>query len=229
MNLTIKKGEKVAIVGYNGAGKTTLTKLLMRLYDPTEGEILYNGRNLKEYDIPSLRSRIGAVFQDYKIFAATIAENVLSDTCTEADREIVTDALTKATFNDKLASLEKGLDTHLTKEFFDEGINLSGGESQKVAIARIFARPYDLIIMDEPSSALDPAAEYELNHTILEYAKDKTVVFISHRLSTTRIADRILMFADGKLIESGSHDELMALNGKNAEMFLLQAEKYRTA
>ena len=228
VNLTIKKGEKVAIVGYNGAGKTTLTKLLMRLYDPTEGEILYNGRNLKEYDIPSLRSRIGTVFQDYKIFAATIAENVLSDTCTEADREIVTDALTKATFNDKLTSLEKGLDTHLTKEFFNEGVNLSGGESQKVAIARIFSRPYDLIIMDEPSSALDPAAEYELNHTILEYAKDKTVVFISHRLSTTRIADRILMFADGKLIESGSHDELMAQNGKYAEMFLLQAEKYRT-
>lgn len=228
VNLTIRKGEKVAIVGYNGAGKTTLTKLLMRLYDPTEGEILYNGRNLKEYDIPSLRGRIGTVFQDYKIFAASIAENVLSDTCSEADREIVTDALTKATFREKLDSLEKGMDTQLTKEFIDEGVNLSGGESQKVAIARIFARPYDLIIMDEPSSALDPEAEYKLNHTILEYAKDKTVVFISHRLSTTRMADRILMFANGKLIESGSHDELMALNGKYAEMFLLQAEKYRT-
>ncbi|MBQ7921416.1 MAG: ABC transporter ATP-binding protein [Clostridia bacterium] len=228
VSLTIKKGEKIAIVGYNGAGKTTLTKLLMRLYDPSEGEILYNGRNLKEYDIPSLRGRIGTVFQDYKIFAATVAENVLSDTCAEADRDIVTDALTKATFKEKLDSLEMGMDTHLTKEFFDEGVNLSGGESQKVAIARIFARPYDLIIMDEPSSALDPAAEYELNHTILEYARDKTVVFISHRLSTTRMADRILMFADGKLIESGSHDELMALNGKYAEMFLLQAEKYRT-
>ncbi len=229
VNLTIKRGEKIAIVGYNGAGKTTLTKLLMRLYDPTEGEIFYNGRNLKDYDIPSLRARIGTVFQDYKIFAATIAENVLSDTCAEADRAIVTDALTKATFSDKLNSLEKGMDTQLTKEFSEEGVNLSGGESQKVAIARIFARPYDLIIMDEPSSALDPAAEYELNHTILEYAKDKTVVFISHRLSTTRMADRILMFADGKLIESGSHDELMAQNGKYAEMFLLQAEKYRTA
>lgn len=229
VNLTIRKGEKVAIVGYNGAGKTTLTKLLMRLYDPTEGEILYNGRDLKEYDIPSLRGRIGTVFQDYKIFAATVGENVLSDTCREEDRKIVTDALTKATFREKLNALEKGMDTQLTKEFYSEGVNLSGGESQKVAIARIFARPYDLIIMDEPSSALDPAAEYELNHTILEYAKDKTVVFISHRLSTTRIADRILMFTDGKLIESGSHDELMAQKGKYAEMFLLQAEKYRTA
>jgi len=229
VNLTVRKGEKIAVVGYNGAGKTTLTKLLMRLYDPTEGEILYNGRNLKEYDISSLRSRIGTVFQDYKIFAATIAENVLSDTCGDGDRETVTEALTKATFREKLDALEQGPDTQLTKEFYEDGVNLSGGESQKVAIARIFARPYDLIIMDEPSSALDPAAEYELNHTILEYAKDKTVVFISHRLSTTRIADRILMFADGKLIESGSHDELMAQKGKYAEMFLLQAEKYRTA
>ncbi|MBO5127868.1 MAG: ABC transporter ATP-binding protein [Clostridia bacterium] len=228
INLTIKKGEKIAIVGYNGAGKTTLTKLLMRLYDPTEGEILYNGHSLREYDIPSLRSRIGTVFQDYKIFGSTIAENVLGHACADSDRDTVTDALTKATFREKLDSLEKGMDTELTKEFYDDGVNLSGGESQKVAIARIFAKPYDLVIMDEPSSALDPIAEYELNHTILEYAQDKTVVFISHRLSTTRMADRILMFADGKLIESGSHDELMAKNGKYAEMFRLQAEKYRT-
>ncbi len=228
INLTIRKGEKIAIVGYNGAGKTTLTKLLMRLYDPTEGEILYNGHSLQEYDIPSLRSRIGTVFQDYKIFASTIAENVLGHACADSDRDTVTDALTKATFREKLDSLEKGMDTELTKEFYDDGVNLSGGESQKVAIARIFAKPYDLVIMDEPSSALDPIAEYELNHTILEYAQDKTVVFISHRLSTTRMADRILMFADGRLIESGSHDELMAKNGKYAEMFKLQAEKYRT-
>ena len=200
----------------------------MRLYDPTDGEILYNGRNLKDYDIPSLRSKIGTVFQDYKIFASTIAENVLAGECSEDERGIVTDALTKATFGDKLESLEKGMNTELTKEFYDDGVNLSGGESQKVAIARIFARPYDLIIMDEPSSALDPIAEYELNHTILEYAQDKTVVFISHRLSTTRMADRILMFDSGRLIESGSHDELMAMNGKYAEMFKLQAEKYRT-
>lgn len=229
IDLTIQKGEKIAIVGYNGAGKTTLTKLLMRLYDPTEGEILYNGRNLREYDIASLRARIGTVFQDYKIFASTIAENVLGDECTEEKRNTVTDALTKATFREKLASLEKGMDTELTKEFYEDGVNLSGGESQKVAIARIFAKPYDLVIMDEPSSALDPIAEYELNHTILEYAQDKTVVFISHRLSTTRMADRILMFADGKLMEWGSHDELMAQNGRYAEMFKLQAEKYRAS
>ncbi len=227
VSLTIRRGEKVAIVGYNGAGKTTLTKLLMRLYDPTEGEILYNGRNLKDYDIPGLRARIGTVFQDYKIFAATVAENVLGRECADEDRDAVTDALTKATFADRLSDMEKGLDTPLTKEFSEDGVNLSGGEAQKVAIARIFARPYELIVMDEPSSALDPAAEYELNHTILAYAKDKTVVFISHRLSTTRMADRILMFADGRLIEEGSHDELMRRGGKYAEMFRLQAEKYR--
>ncbi|MGN1410179.1 MAG: ABC transporter ATP-binding protein [Eubacteriales bacterium] len=229
VSLKIKQGEKVAIVGYNGAGKTTLTKLLMRLYDPTDGEVLYNGKNLKDYDIPSIREKIGTVFQDYKIFAATIAENVIGGECTPEMRDTVTDALTKSTFGDKLGSLEKGMDTELTKEFYDDGVNLSGGEAQKVAIARIFARPYELIIMDEPSSALDPSAEYELNHTILEYAQDKTVVFISHRLSTTRMADRILMFDNGRMIESGSHDELMKMNGKYAEMFRLQAEKYHMA
>ncbi|MBR6558838.1 MAG: ABC transporter ATP-binding protein [Clostridia bacterium] len=228
VNLKINQGEKVAIVGYNGAGKTTLTKLIMRLYDPTEGEILYNGKPLTEYKIPSLRSRIGTVFQDYKIFAANIAENVMGgEVVEEGDRETVTDALTKATFSDKLSSLEMGIDTELTKEFSEDGTELSGGEAQKVAIARIFARPYELLIMDEPSSALDPIAEYKLNHTILEYTKDKTVIFISHRLSTTRMADRILMFDSGQLIEDGSHEDLMKKGGKYAEMFRLQAEKYR--
>lgn len=228
VSLKIRKGEKIAVVGYNGAGKTTLTKLFMRLYDPTDGEILYNGKNLREYRIASLRDRIGTVFQDYKIFAATVAENVLGAECGDENRPLVTDALEKATFGEKLGELEKGMDTELTKEFFEDGVNLSGGEAQKVAVARIFARPVDLMIMDEPSSALDPMAEYELNHTILEYAKDKTVIFISHRLSTTRMADRIFMFDGGKLIESGSHDALMAIpDGKYAAMFRLQAEKYR--
>lgn len=227
VSFKINKGEKVAIVGYNGAGKTTLTKLAMRLYDPSTGEILYNGRDLRDYDIPSLRARIGAVFQDYRIFAATVAENVLCRECESDDRGTVTDALRRATFGSTLGKLEGGIDTQLTKEFYDSGINLSGGESQKVAIARIFARPYDLLIMDEPSSALDPSAEYELNHTILDHSRDRTVIFISHRLSTTRMADRILMFAGGSLIEEGSHDELMERGGKYAEMFSLQAEKYR--
>ena len=138
-------------------------------------------------------------------------------------------ALDSATFSDRLESLEQGLETPLTREIDKEGVNLSGGEAQKVAIARVFVRPYDLIIMDEPSSALDPVAEYELNHSILHAAdsRDRTVIFISHRLSTTRFADRIFLFAGGELCEQGSHDELLRMNGRYAEMFRMQAEKYR--
>ena len=228
VNLTLRKGEKIAIVGYNGAGKTTLIKLLMRLYDPTEGQIFLNGVDIREYDIEKYRDKIGTVFQDFKIFAATIGENVMNgayDPATEKDT--VLRALDAAGFSAKLSELSEGVDTVLTREFDDKGTNLSGGEGQKIAIARVFARPFELIIMDEPSSALDPIAEYELNKAILEYAEDKTVIFISHRLSTTRMADRIYMFDSGRLSESGSHDELMKRNGKYAEMFNLQAEKYK--
>lgn len=229
VNLTVNKGERIALVGYNGAGKTSLTKLVMRLYDPTEGEILYNGTNIKELDLAAYREKIGAVFQDFKIFAASIAENVMNGPYEKSDESRVLDALRMATFTDELGKLPEGIDTPLTKEFRDDGVELSGGESQKVAIARIFARNYQLIIMDEPSSALDPMAEYQLNHSILDGTSGdgRTVIFISHRLSTTRMADRIYMFADGSIIEEGSHDQLMALNGKYAEMFNLQAEKYR--
>ena len=235
VSFTIRKGEKTAIVGYNGAGKTTLIKLVMRLYDPTEGRILYNGRDIREYDLHEYRERIGAVFQDYRIFAATLGENVMGGGYerTPENESRIREALDSATFTERLESLEKGLETPLTREIDKEGVNLSGGEAQKVAIARVFVRPYDLIIMDEPSSALDPVAEYELNHSILSAADSResgrtaTVIFISHRLSTTRFADRIFLFAGGELTEQGSHDELMALRGKYAEMFDMQAEKYR--
>ena len=227
VSLKISKGDKIAFVGYNGAGKTTLVKLLMRLYDPTEGEILYNGVNIKEYDLDSYRNRIGAVFQDYKIFASTIAENVLADIDSGDKRDIVLEALGKSAFDEKLATLEKGIDTELTREFYKDGTNLSGGEEQKIAIARVFAQPYELLIMDEPSSALDPISEYKLNHSISESAADKTVIFISHRLSTTRHADRIYMFESGQIIESGTHDELVAdQNGKYYGIWHAQAQYY---
>ena len=230
VNMTIHAGEKIAIVGYNGAGKTTLTKLIMRLYDPTEGEILYNGINIKKFDTDEYRRMIGTVFQDFKIFATTVAENVMNGNYDEqADKETVLRALDSADFTQKLSDLTEGINTHLTREFNEKGTNLSGGESQKVAIARVFAKDYPIVIMDEPSSALDPMAEYNLNQSILHNTNDKTVIFISHRLSTTRIADKIYMFDTGKLIEEGSHNELLERGGKYAEMFRVQSEKYQSS
>ncbi len=226
VSLKITAGEKIAIVGYNGAGKTTLIKLLMRFYDVTGGEILLNGVNIREYDLAAYREVIGAVFQDYKIFAATVAENVVCGPCTDAARADALRALDAASFTDKLEKLEDGIDTHLTREFNPKGTNLSGGEAQKIAIARALYKRAPVTVMDEPSSALDPVAEYALNRHIENALTDQTVIFISHRLSTTRSAARIYMFEQGRIIEVGSHDDLIAADGKYAEMFHLQASKY---
>ncbi len=228
VSMTIRAGEKIALVGYNGAGKTTLIKLLMRFYDPTEGQILYNGMDVRAFDPDAYRKQIGTVFQDFKIFATSLAENVTMGAYDEgADCSRVEEALRSADFGDKLMALSDGLQTHLTREFNDKGTNLSGGEAQKVAIARVFANDYPIVIMDEPSAALDPMAEYQLNQSILHRTEHKTVVFISHRLSTTRIADDIYMFDSGRLIEHGSHEALLRANGKYAEMFRVQSEKYK--
>lgn len=229
INLTIKPYEKIAIVGYNGAGKSTLIKLLMRLYDTTSGEITLNDTNIKEFSIQSYRDDFGAVFQDFQVFAATIAENVAMNFSDDKEKREIEEALYNSGFGEKLEELEKGLETPITREFSKDGINLSGGEAQKVAIARIFYKNCKYVILDEPSSALDPISEYRLNETMLEVAKNKTVIFISHRLSTTCMADRIYMLEKGEIIEQGSHQELMSLNGKYAEMFNKQAEKYRIA
>jgi ATP-binding cassette subfamily B protein len=226
ISFTIKPYEKIAFVGYNGAGKTTLTKLLMRLYDVSDGEIRLNNINIKDYKLEPYRSSFGSVFQDYQLFAATIGENVVMD-CFMLDNEAaILQALEDSGFNTRLSTMQDGLYTPLTREFEQDGINLSGGEAQKVAIARVFAKSCQTIILDEPSSALDPISEYNLNKTMLEAAKDKTVIFISHRLSSTKLADRIYMLENGEIIEQGSHDELMTLSGKYCEMFNLQAEKY---
>lgn len=222
INLTIKPYEKIALVGYNGAGKTTLTNLLLRLYDATEGEILIGSRNIKDETVKSHRNRFAAVFQDFQLFAATLAENVSLDT--QPDEKRVKEALIHGGFTKKLANSIK---THLLREFDNDGVMLSGGESQKVAVSRAFYKNCPYVIMDEPSANLDPIAEYNLNKSMMEAAKDKTVIFISHRLSTTRNADRIYVMENGEIVESGTHDELMALNGKYAYMFNLQAEKYK--
>ncbi len=230
ISLTIHPDERVALVGYNGAGKTTLIKLIMRLYDPNEGEILYNGINIREYDVKEYRKLIGTIFQDYKIFAATVGENVVLDedekTIEKESRQAVLKALEYSGFGGRLDKLPNGLSTELTTEFEQEGIDLSGGESQKLAIARAFYKDARMVVLDEPSSALDPIAEYQLNKTMLQAAEGKSVVFISHRLSTTRHANRIFMMEQGKVIEEGDHEELIGLKGKYAAMWKAQAGKY---
>jgi ATP-binding cassette subfamily B protein len=226
INMEIKKNEKIALVGYNGAGKTTLVKLIMRLYDPAGGVLKWNGADAKALELAKYRQQFGAVFQDFQTFAVSIGENVKGGVVLDDDHEKIVQALEKSGFSEKLASMPKGIDTELTKEFDEDGVNLSGGESQKIAIARAFMKKSDIIILDEPSSALDPMSEYELNQTMMSAAFDKTVIFISHRLSTTIMADRIYMLDNGRITEQGSHSELMALNGKYAEMFRMQAEKY---
>lgn len=217
---------KIAIVGYNGAGKTTLIKLIMRLYDPNEGEILLNGVNIKEYDVEEYRRKIGTVFQDFKIFAATVKENVLLDFADTGSDEAVISSLEKSGFSDRLSTLSDGLSTDLTTEFEEKGVNLSGGEAQKLAVARVFYKNANLIILDEPSSALDPLAEYNLNRSMLHAAEHKSVVLISHRLSTTRLADRIYMLEQGRIIEESTHAQLLAQGGKYAQMWRVQAGQY---
>lgn len=224
INLTIKPYEKIALVGYNGAGKTTLTNLLLRLYDPTDGSITFGGEDLRSVTRQSHIDRVAAVFQDFQTYACTIGENVALDL--RPDEKRVRDALQKSTFQKPLPG---GTDTEILREFNDSGVMLSGGESQKMAVARAFYKQCPYAILDEPSANLDPIAEYELNRAMLQAAKDKTVIFISHRLSTTVGADRIYVMENGAIIESGTHRELMEQNGTYAYMFRLQAEKYSGA
>ncbi len=222
INLEISPYKKIAFVGYNGAGKTTLTNLLLRLYDVTDGAITIDGVNIKEWDIKSYHKNFAAVFQDFSLFGATLGENVSMDDCPE--KEKVEKAVKAADFDRKLPN---GTDSILLREFDDDGISLSGGEAQKIAIARAFYKNCPFAILDEPSANLDPVAEYALNQSMTKAANDKTVLFISHRLSTTVMADEIYMLEKGEIIEHGSHEELMELDGKYAYMFRLQAEKYK--
>lgn len=229
INMTIHPGEKVAFVGENGAGKTTFVKLLMRLYDVTEGSICYGGNDIREYATEDYRNHIAAVFQDYQIYGATLAENVIMDEVRPEDEAKIRTALELADFGRKLETLPDGIDTNMTREFREDGTMLSGGEAQKVAIARMFAKDKDLslAILDEPSSALDPLAEYKLNTNMMNKVKDASIIFISHRLSTTRDADRIYLFENGRIVEEGSHQELMELDGHYAAMFEKQAHYYK--
>lgn len=228
VTLTVEPGQKIALVGYNGSGKTTLVKLLLRLYDPDSGKICYHGNDIRDYQVMAYRRSVGSVFQDFKIYAASLKENVLMDVENGSREESygVEQALYDAHFTLEDNRLSYQIETPLTTEFEKDGINLSGGEAQKVAIARTLYRKQDLIIMDEPSSALDPLAEYRLNQELNEIAKDETVIFISHRLSTVRDADCIYMMENGRIVESGTHEQLLSKGGKYAAMWKMQAGLY---
>lgn len=227
LNIEIKKGEKIAIIGYNGAGKTTLTKLLLKLYTPEMGEIYINNINYKNLTSYDIRSKTSIILQNFQVYCATVLENVLMrEKQTVDDEKIVIEALKKVRLYDKVNALPQGINTILTKEFSNEGIELSGGERQKLAIARVFASNAKLVILDEPTSALDPFAEKEINDDIIRMGDDKTIIIISHRLSTIVNVDRIYVMKEGQIIEKGTHDQLM--NNKNIyyEMFTAQAELY---
>lgn len=228
INITINKGDKIAIVGENGAGKTTFVKLLLRLYDPQKGSIAYNDTNYQDLKPLKLRERIGAAFQEFEVYAFSIAENILlRNVKTEEDEALVIEALKFSGLYDKVMNLKNGIHTQVTKEFDEEGVEFSGGEKQKLALARTFASQYDVIILDEPNSALDPLAEAEIYNKMMQLGDEHTLIFISHRLSTTIKADKIYLFENGRIVEEGSHKELMQIeNGKYQYMFKVQAENY---
>ncbi len=226
LSFTVAPGETIAIVGRNGAGKTTLFKLICRLYDPTDGRILIDGVDIRDYDPPELRAQIGGMFQDYVTYQATAAENIgLGSLGAIADREAIRTASRQAGSDQLIAGLPQGYDTALGK-WFDAGVNLSGGEWQKVALARAFMRDARILLLDEPTSALDAQAEYELFERIHSLTRGRTAVYISHRFSTVRRADRILFLERGRLVEEGTHEQLMRLNGRYARLFRLQASAY---
>ncbi|MGD9604658.1 MAG: ATP-binding cassette domain-containing protein, partial [Bacilli bacterium] len=220
-------GEKIAIVGANGAGKTTLVKLLLRLYDSTKGDIYYNEQPYKQINPCSLRKKVGAVFQNPEVYSVTIGENVLLKPVeTKEEEELVIQALKFSGLYEDVMHYDDGIHTLVTREFQVKGAIFSGGQIQKLAIARGYAQNYQLFILDEPSSSLDPLAEAALYQNMLKLGKDKTLLFISHRLSTTINCDYIYLFENGSIIESGKHHELMQLKGKYCDMFNSQSEKY---
>jgi ATP-binding cassette subfamily B protein len=229
LSFTVRPGETMAVVGRNGAGKTTLFKLICRLYDPTEGRILIDGHDIRDYEPDELRRQIGAMFQDYVTYQATAAENIgLGDLPQVDDREAIVQAGQQGGADELIAKLPAGYDTALGK-WFDAGVNLSGGEWQKVALARAFMREAPILLLDEPTAALDAQAEYDLFERLKSLTAGKTAVYISHRFSTVRRADRILFLEQGRLVEEGTHEELMRLDGRYARLFRMQAAAYTDA
>jgi len=226
ISLKFDMGKRLAIVGENGSGKTTLIKLLCRLYDPTEGTILLNGVDITEYDNDEYMKIFSVVFQDFELLPFTLGQNVA--TCVDYDAERAKSSLVDVGFDERLETMSKGLDTYLYKEFEDDGVEISGGEAQKIALARAIYRDSPFLILDEPTAALDPVAEYEIYSSMNEIAGDKTAVFISHRLSSCRFCDNIAVFHEGELVQRGSHNNLLDdEKGKYHELWNAQAQYYQ--
>lgn len=227
VNLKFKIGEKLAVVGMNGSGKTTFIKLMCRLYDPTEGEILLNGVNIQKYDYDEYRSIFSVVFQDFRLFSFSLGQNVSASV--SYDSEKVIECLKKAGFDKRLESLPNALETFLYKDFDTEGVEISGGEAQKLALARALYKDAPFIILDEPTAALDPLSEYEVYSRFNDIAGNKTSIYISHRLSSCRFCDNIAVFHAGEIVQKGTHEELLAdSGGKYYELWNAQAQYYIT-
>jgi ATP-binding cassette subfamily B protein len=226
-NVAIKSGEKIALVGENGAGKSTLIKLLLRFYDVSEGEILINGVNLKDIDLDKWHKEIGALFQDFIKYQFTFKENVyFGDLSRPKKVKFLKQAIAQSGADSYINTLPRGKNQILGK-MFEGGIDLSGGQWQKLALARAFYRNAPILILDEPTSAIDAKAEYEIFQRVQSLQKDKTVIIISHRFSTVRNADRILVLEGGKIIEKGQHHQLMMNKGLYEELFTIQAQGYK--
>ena len=227
LNLKIRPGEKLAVVGLNGAGKTTMIKLLLRLYDPSEGYITLNGTDIRKFKRADYYKLFAPVFQNVEIFAFLMSENIALQKADVLDIERARRCACEAGLEERLDSLAKGIETPLTKIVEDDGVDLSGGEKQKLALAKALYKGAKIVVLDEPTSALDAIAEQSLYESFDEMIDGKSAVYISHRLASTRFCDRVAMFEEGHMVEYGSHEELMALNGKYAEMFNTQAQYYR--
>jgi ATP-binding cassette subfamily B protein len=227
LNFVLKPGERLALVGENGAGKTTLAKLLARLYDPSEGRILLDGRDLREYDIESLRRNVGVIFQDFVRYDFPIRENIaVGDIGRLDDQPALEVAASRSLADSVIARFKDGYEQLLGKRF-EGGADLSGGEWQKLALARAYLRDAQLLILDEPTAALDARAEYQVFLRFSELTHGRMAVLISHRFSTVRMADRILVLKEGELVEQGTHAELLDNKGLYSELFGLQAAGYR--
>ncbi len=227
LNFRLEPGERIALIGQNGQGKTTIVKLITRLYDPSEGQVLLDGVDLREYDIEDLCNEIGVIFQDFMRYEMTARENIAVGRIERVDDDQrIQDAAEKSLADDVVAKLARGYEQMLGRRF-EGGVDLSGGEWQKLALARAYLREAQVLILDEPTAALDARAEYEVFERFNELTVGKMALFISHRFSTVRMAERIIVLEDGAIAEEGNHSQLVALGGRYAEMFELQASSYR--